>query len=379
MIMKTLKLLAVLFPLLMLSGFVFLKSFPGSGEKNEMETKRKLHNSPNYKDGKFHNLINISVTTGSMWGAMKEYFFKKSKENVPMDSIPFAQFEIEGFKHLNSDDISITWFGHSTVLIYTSGISILTDPMFNSWVQPLNMGPKAFKGSNNLVVDSLPAIDFVLISHDHYDHLDYNSIKAINASRYIVPLGVKSYLVKWGIPSEKIDELDWYEELRISDNLKFTATPGQHISGRGLFNRMSTLWCGFAIELNNKKIYFSGDSGYSNEFKKIGEKFGPFDIAMLENGQYNENWAKIHMMPEEAVQAASDLKAELFLPIHWGKYSLSVHSWYEPIERATKEAALRGIKITTPMIGESFLLGKKIPERKWWNSKEMSINIQELN
>jgi L-ascorbate metabolism protein UlaG (beta-lactamase superfamily) len=314
-----------------------------------------------------------------MWGAAKEYFFRKSKENVPMDSIPSIKFETEGLKHLNSDDFSITWFGHSTVLIYTNGISILTDPMFNSRVQPLNMGPKAFKGSNNLVVDSLPKIDVVLISHDHYDHLDYNSITTIKALRYIVPLGVKSYLVKWGIPSEKITELDWYEELRFSGNVKFTATPSQHFSGRGLFNRMSTLWCGYVIQLNNRKIYFSGDSGYSNEFKKIGEKFGPFDLAMLDNGQYNKNWAKIHMMPEEAVQAAIDLKASLFLPIHWGKYSLSVHSWYEPIERATKEAASRGIKIITPMIGESFLLGKSTPERKWWNSEDIPLNVQELN
>ena len=232
---------------------------------------------------------------------------------------------------------------------------------------PFSFSVKAFPGSDIYKSEDMPDIDMLIITHDHFDHLDYKAVVALQpkVKHIYTSLGVVSHLRFWGIPAEKITEFDWWDTQKITDNIRLTAAPARHFSGRKL-GRGKTLWSSFILELNGYRIYIGGDSGYDSHFKTIGEKFGSFDIAILECGQYGKDWPLIHMMPEEVVQAAKDLKAKLLLPVHWAKFSLSLHAWNEPIERVVKAAADFDQLITTPMIGEPFVLNKLLPENKWW-------------
>ncbi|HEX4850700.1 MAG TPA: MBL fold metallo-hydrolase, partial [Puia sp.] len=208
----------------------------------------------------------------------------------------------------------------------------------------------------------------MILTHDHYDHLDYKTIVALKpmVKQICTSLGVASHLVYWGLDPNCILELDWWESIRMKDNFKLTAAPARHFSGR-TFDRNKTLWSSFVLENDFAKIYIGGDSGYDSHFKVIGEKMGPFELAILESGQYNESWPQIHMMPEETVQAAKDLQAKVLLPVHWGKFALSLHPWNEPIRRVLKEAIILNQEVATPMIGEPFYLQGPIPKNEWWN------------
>ena len=212
----------------------------------------------------------------------------------------------------------------------------------------------------------MPAIDYLILTHDHYDHLDYKTISQMKSKIKTIycPLGVSSHLICWGIDESIITELDWWEGSSPEKDIAITAAPARHFSGR--VNRFKTLWCSFILQADDYKLYLGGDSGYDAHFKAIGERYGPFDIAILESGQYNDEWPLIHMLPEQTVQAAIDLKARLLLPVHWGKFSLALHPWTEPIERLTKAAESAGVSVTTPMIGEPLSLNTTIPKSKWW-------------
>jgi L-ascorbate metabolism protein UlaG (beta-lactamase superfamily) len=227
---------------------------------------------------------------------------------------------------------------------------------------------KNFAGTNVYNVDDMPPIDILLISHDHYDHLDYKTVLKLNnkVKHIITSLGVASHLEYWGFDMNKVTELDWHDTKEI-DGLKFTSQPARHFSGRS-FKRAKTLWASFILKTKDWSIYLGADSGYDIHFKEIGEKHGPFDLAILESGQYNEAWHNIHMMPEETVQASIDLKAKTLLPVHWGKFSLSLHPWNEPIERLMKKAEELNVNTTTPLIGEPIIIGENYPAKKWWRS-----------
>ena len=208
----------------------------------------------------------------------------------------------------------------------------------------------------------------MLISHDHYDHLDYGSIQKLKSKvkMFYVPLGIKAHLTAWGVDENNIKEFDWWESTTLN-GIEFVSTPARHFSGRGLTNRNSTLWSSWVLKSKNSSIFFSGDSGYGKHFKEIGKKYGPFDFAMMECGQYNEQWSQIHMSPEETIQATIDVQSKLMMPIHWGAFKLALHSWNDPIIRATKKAVDLNVNISTPKIGESIILNDKIPTEKWWN------------
>jgi len=235
-------------------------------------------------------------------------------------------------------------------------------------MDPLFLGPSPFPFEHNYVLEDLPPIDYVLISHDHYDHLDMGTISYLKDSKFYVPLGVKSHLLQWDVQGENIQEFDWYDEANITEQLDIAFTPAQHFSGRGVLNGDSTLWGSWVINHNNKSIYFSGDSGYSVDFLEIGNRYGPFDIAILESGQYNEAWKEIHMFPAEAIQAGIDLNASTILPIHNSKFELALHSWDEPLERVAEEGEKRNVSVAKPMIGETFVLGESIPNDPWWRN-----------
>jgi L-ascorbate metabolism protein UlaG (beta-lactamase superfamily) len=229
------------------------------------------------------------------------------------------------------------------------------------------MGPKRFPYSNYMDVDLLPHVDAVLISHDHYDHLDYKTILNLKdqVDRFYVPLSVGAHLEEWGIPSEHIIELNWWESVN-HENLTFIFTPSRHFSGRAITDRFSTLWGSWIIQGAASRVFFGGDSGYYQGFKEIGEKYGPFDLTFLECGAYNENWADIHMAPEETVQAHMDLKGKFLMPIHWGKFNLSLHPWKEPIERAIKKGNDLGVRILTPPVGSINELSDNLKTPRWW-------------
>ena len=214
----------------------------------------------------------------------------------------------------------------------------------------------------------MPQIDILLISHDHYDHLDFQTVVKLNhkTKHIITSLGLASHLDYWGINMNKITELDWNDSFEI-DGFKFTSAPARHFSGRS-FERAKTLWASFILQSKNYKIYIGADSGYDTHFKQTGEKHGPFDLAILESGQYNEMWKPIHMMPEETVQASIDLKSKVLMPVHWGKFSLALHPWNEPIERVIKKAGELNAKLTTPLIGEPVIIGENYPDKMWWRN-----------
>lgn len=323
--------------------------------------------SPHYYDGKFNNLNETSVSTGSFFGTMQDYMVGDDDRN-PDVVLPTKEYQN---LPLNESDVSITWFGHSTILIQSHNTTILMDPVFGDGeLDPLIFGPSPFAYEHTYDIEDLPRVDYVFISHDHYDHLDMKTIQSLEGAQFFVPLGVKSHLTTWDIPSEDVQEFDWYDEHTISSEFFIALTPSQHFSGRGVSGD-NTLWGSWVLDFNGHKIFFSGDSGYSDEYAEIGEKYGPFDIAIIEAGQYNEAWSSIHMFPEQSVQASIDLNASTILPIHNTKYVLSLHKWDAPLERVTAAGKLLNQTVSTPYIGDTFVLGGENPDTRWWRDVEI--------
>lgn len=348
---------------------VFFNFAPQIGSKAEGERLEKMFDASNYRQGKFHNTVptDMSFNSSKMAGTMWE-FIKGNTNRQPSEEIAVPKFNKEEFVNTNSDSIAFTWFGHSSLLIKIDGRILLIDPVFSERASMFTfMGPKRFPYSNYMDVEQLPELDAVLISHDHYDHLDYETILQLKdkVDRFFVPLSVGAHLEQWGIPASNITELNWWDSLDFED-LKLVFTPSRHFSGRGLNNRFSTLWGSWVIIGRQQRLFFGGDSGYFDGFKDIGDKYGPFDLTFLECGAYNENWANIHMMPEETVQAHIDLKGRYLMPIHWGKFDLSLHPWKEPILRATTKGKELDVLFMTPEIGVINILNNNPETSEWW-------------
>lgn len=344
----------ILLPILFIvaSVFLFMNFAPQIGGSSKGDRMKRIENSPQYKDGKFVNQIETNMNTGeeSMFKTMMK-FFKGVDNSSPRD--PLVTEPVNRVFSSDKKGLQMMWFGHSTLLAQFDGVKFITDPVFSERTSPVSFaGTKAFDYMPKYNLEDLPEIDYVLITHDHYDHLDYKSINFLKdkVKTFVVPLGVAAHLIHWGIIEEKIIELDWHEHVVLS-GVKVTMTPSRHFSGRGLTNRNSTLWCSYVVEKDSNKVYFSGDSGYGPHFKEIGEQYGPFDYCFMECGQYNKSWANIHMMPEETAQAFVDLKGTHLIPIHWAKFALSLHSWTEPIERLSKKADELKVSVNLPPVG----------------------------
>lgn len=346
---------------------IFINTSPQFGAKKNDKLSSRVLGSSHYKNGAFQNPERTMQMTDFKWSSIPKFFSNAGKK--PQMQIPVRKLTFDQSNSSNDSLPKITWFGHSTLLIEMEGKKLLLDPMLGNVPAPVSFfSAKRFNSELPATADELPYLDAVLISHDHYDHLDYGTIQKIKdkTGKFYTPLGVGAHLILWGVEKEKITELDWWEEIRF-EGLTFAATPGRHFSGRGLSDRNSTQWCSWVIRSGQTKIFFSGDSGYGKHFKEIGEKYGPFDITLMECGQYNEQWAHIHMMPEESVQAHIDLKGKVMLPIHWGAFSIALHSWTDPIERVVAEAENRGVTLATPQIGEKVILHQSyIPQHPWW-------------
>jgi len=320
------------------------------------------YDSQHYYDGKFNNLEEAPVSSGSFFGTMLDYMVGNS-DRSPGQTVPTQPYE---GSMVAENDVRLTWFGHSTILLETHDTTVLFDPVFGTDnLNPLVFGPAPFDYEHTYTISQLPEIDYVFVSHDHYDHLDMSTVKSLSDSIFLVPLGVDEHLKAWGISSNQIMSFDWYDEANMSEEFQVALTPSQHFSGRGL-DRDNSLWGSWVVQIENHTIFFSGDSGYSDEFLEINNRYGPFDIAICEAGQYNEAWDEIHMYPEQSVQAAIDLNATTMLPIHNTKYILALHEWDDPLERVYLEGKRTGQHVSTPMIGESFVLGQSMEDNTWW-------------
>ncbi|WP_348637337.1 MBL fold metallo-hydrolase [Aquimarina sp. 2201CG14-23] len=349
---------------------LFINISPQFGGKPTEEQKAIYAASKNYKDEKFVNTneVQLDMSLKDMGKSLVGYF--KSNPNT----IPKENLAVEKIDSLNiatyKGKSRLIWFGHSTFLMQIDNKNILIDPMLGEVPAPHPMlGSKRFSKELPIQIEKIPEIDAVLISHDHYDHLDYGSIKKLKnkVKMFYTPLGVGVHLQEWGIEKERIVELDWWQETEL-DGIRFICTPAQHFSGRGLTDRTKTLWSSWVIKSSTDNIFFSGDSGYADHFKEIGNTYGPFDFAMIECGQYNEMWPDIHMFPEETVQAGLDVKAKKIMPIHWGAFKLAMHTWTDPIERVTKKATELNANIIVPKIGTSIFLDEDTKvEEEWWN------------
>lgn len=292
---------------------------------------------------------------------------KGNPKGKPDRSIPVELLDLEALS--DSRQATIIWFGHSTALLQIEGKRLLLDPVFADYPSPFPLfGGKRFSGILPIEPKKLPFIDGVILSHNHYDHFDYHSIQLLKGKTHLfcVPRGVGRRLKGWGVAQEKIKEFDWWNELEF-DGLTLTCTPARHFSGRGLFDHNATLWCSWVIAGQQTRSFFSGDGGYGPHFSEIGEKYGPFDLTLMECGQYDERWSDIHMIPEETVQAYLDVKGNLMIPIHWAAFSLAFHDWTEPIERVLIAAKKQNIHISTPKIGEIVRIDSaEYPHSRWW-------------
>ncbi|HEY5825786.1 MAG TPA: MBL fold metallo-hydrolase, partial [Cyclobacteriaceae bacterium] len=297
--------------------FLFMQQATFGKDPSGKQLERILK-SPNYKDGKFQNLRETPMLAPdvSYPKLILDFFITKHPNTEPDKTLPSVQTDL---KAISSDKPVIIWFGHSSYLIKTNGKNFLMDPVLSGNASPVSFTGKSYPGADVYSTDDFPELDGVLISHDHYDHLDYKTILKLNekTKHFYVPLGIGTHLMHWGIDENKISEFDWWEDVDLGDSVKITSTPAKHFSGRG-FGRFKSLWTSYVIQTPTHRFYLGGDSGYDDHFKEIGDKFGPFDIVFLECGQYNVKWPFIHMMPEQTVQASIDLKAKVLMPVHWG-------------------------------------------------------------
>lgn len=360
-------------PILFLSIFsagvffmLFFKNFIPAVRGSDNVHLIKIESSPQYRDGKFNvNGDVLDMAMGDYISTAWDFLFGQNHGTPTMD-LPNEPVDLFHFKNPVKGQLNVTWLGHSSLMINVDGYRILTDPVFEKRVSVF--GPTRFNGDAPLDIQHVPSIHAVIISHDHYDHLNKFSIRHLNekTEKFIVPLAVGALIAEWGVPQNKIVELDWWEEYRFDEQLMVAATPAQHFSGRGLCDRNKTLWASWVIKTPCHSLFFSGDSGYFDGFMEIGEKYGPFDMTFIECGAYNKSWSGVHMFPEQTVQAHLDLNGRILHPIHWGTFNLALHPWYEPMERLTAAALKNNIETATPIVGETILYGKSAPSAEWW-------------
>lgn len=325
----------------------------------------RVQASPNYRNGSFQNLEDTPVLLpGASYPRMLLDYLRQPATVQPPKPLPSQRFRQAELVPYTS---AFVWFGHSSYYLQVGGKSILVDPVFSGSASPFSFFGKAFSGAVATTVADFHSLDLLLLTHDHYDHLDYPTLRDIHpiVRQFVVPLGVAAHLKRWGVPSHKITELDWWQTHQLDTDVQLTATPARHFSGRGV-RRGQSLWCSYVLQADGFRLFLGGDSGYDGSFAKIGQQLGPFDLAFLECGQYGANWPYIHMTPEQTVQAANDLNAKVLVPVHWGKFVLSHHDWDEPIQRVVAEAKRLNQAIATPPIGTVVPLRGPYPVAGWW-------------
>ncbi|MBL7864890.1 MAG: MBL fold metallo-hydrolase [Cyclobacteriaceae bacterium] len=322
--------------------------------------------SPNFKDNIFQNLETTpELVDGRAFDVMFTYFFKTFPRVRPVDTIPSVKNDL---RSIPLDSNILVWFGHSSFYIQLDGKRFLADPVFSGNASPVPETNTSFAGTDIYTADDLPNIDYIFLTHDHYDHVDYETLTALRTKtgKVICGLGIGEHLELWGFSKEQIIERDWHEHVNLDSGFTAFVEPARHFSGRGL-TRNNTLWASYLLQTPTMKIYMGGDSGYGSHFKSIGEKYGPIDLVMLDNGQYDSAWRYIHTLPGEVLMAASDLKARRLFPVHSSKFKMANHPWDEPLIEITRLNQAYGFPLVTPIIGEVVNLNDTVRTfRPWW-------------
>jgi L-ascorbate metabolism protein UlaG (beta-lactamase superfamily) len=331
----------------------------------------RAQGSAQFARGRFRNPTGVvPKLDGNQLSLTGEFFFG-GRGRVPRAPLPLERPHETWQKPVSASGLRVTWLGHSTVLLEIDGVRILTDPVFGDRASPVSFaGPKRFHPVP-AKLSELPPLDAVLLSHDHYDHLCAQSTLELAKMRvpFVTSLGVGAHLEKLGVDPALVTELDWWEEHTLAGGaISFTATPAQHFSGRGLGDRNITLWSSFVLTTARRRLFFSGDTGLTEQFREIGLRLGPFDLVMLEIGAWNPAWGGIHLGPENALRAFEMLRGGTLLPVHWGTFDLALHRWDEPAETLITLAAQSGARVLTPMLGRAFEPDHIDRPHAWWRA-----------
>lgn len=345
---------------------VTVESWKPSGQRAGGDRLERIHQSPQWRGDRFVDLMPRNEP--AFWSSVVRWI-KGAPNTIPATPPPIAARGKSDLDVPPGTGLRITWFGHSSLLVEIDGERLLLDPVWGERCSPLRfMGPKRFHPAPIALAD-LPPLSAVVISHDHYDHLDYPTILQLNAlhTRFIVPLGVGAHLEYWGVPASQIEELEWWQSTRVG-NVELVATPARHFSGRSLVmaDRDQTLWSGWAMLGSSHRAYYSGDTALFPAFQEIGDRYGPFDASMIEVGAYNQLWADVHLGPEQALEAHTMLRGGVLFPVHWGTFDLALHGWTEPMERVLVAAASRGVTVVAPKPGQSIEPAMPPPVERWW-------------
>lgn len=339
--------------------------FKSFGAKISQEDMEAYSHSEHWNGEAFENLEKTENHVGLMDipGLIFKQYLQNSKFS-PQDNLPILLPDLAEWERR---DNFFVWYGHSVLFLKLNGLHILIDPMFGNNAAPISPFPvKRFSKESFSIIDLLPPIDYILLTHDHYDHLDYDSIQKLKSKTqaFLVALGVKRHLVKWGIPSQKIIEMDWWDT-HYAKGMEIHFTPTRHFGGRRMSEQNKSFWGGWALKTDSINVWFSGDGGYGKHFKEIGQELGPFDIGFIECGQYNDLWNLIHLFPEESVKVCKEVGVQTAVPVHWGGFALAQHPWQESVERFLKEAKREGLGYGFPRLGQVFDL-ENLPREEWW-------------
>ncbi len=368
-VLKTLKVFSFLILILVISGLLFMnqKSF---GKLPSGERLARIEQSPNYKNGSFKNLTSTTNISSdkSKFQIFYEFFVDKVKDLRPTKDLPSVKTNL---KELDSTKNYAVWMGHSSLYFQIDQQKILVDPVLIS-ASPISLFNKAFKGTSVYQPSDIPDLDFLILTHDHWDHLDYETVKLLKnrVKKIILPLGVGAHFEHWGFDKNQLIELDWYDEVILNKDLKITVLPARHFSGRGLTANKS-LWASYMLQTKIGNLFLSGDSGYGEHFKSIKKMFPTIDYAFLENGQYNKDWQDIHMLPEDLVEVIKELEPKKLFTIHNSKFALAKHPWFEPMDNIYKASKENNFPLLTPKIGELIELDN--PNQTfnvWWKKHE---------
>ncbi len=355
-------------PLILICVLIVLNScaaYKSTGHNPSGTALKLIKRLPNYSQGKFQNIDSSGVDFKKVsWTKLLKTMRDRPADTRPPRPLPVVKTDL----NITYNKPTVIWFGHSTFLIKTPTANILVDPDFSGYAGPTSWFVKAFDGSEAYKVSDLPPIDVLLISHDHYDHLDYQTIKQLQGKvkHVIVPMGIGSHFKYWGYPANQVHELNWHQSYQLPTGLRITVTPSRHESGR-LLSKQKTLWGSFVIQADGYKIFYSGDSGYGRHYKQIGKQYGPFDLAVMECGQYNKLWPRNHMFPEQTAQAAIDVGARMIMPVHWGKFAESNHPWNESVKRLLPAAVALHIPVTIPQLGQPYSVGNQPFNVHWFD------------
>lgn len=346
----------------------FVLSLPPFGGRIEGERLVRIEANPQYQDGAFVNVERQTANDlGELFTFVRESFFYE-QVRVPPTPPPVLPVTAEDMALSSAPDLRGFWIGHASAYVEIDGLRLLMDPVFSDYASPFDVGPKRFHPPP-IALDALPPIDAVVVSHDHYDHLDMATIRhlAERGTRFYVPLGIGAHLERWQVPAAQIEELEWWEE-RTLKGVRIVSTPTRHYSGRRLDDYKATLWSSWSLVGPTHRIFYSGDTGYSSLFAEIGERLGPFDLTFVKIGAYGPGraWLDIHMTPEDSVRVHQDVRGRRLFPVRWATFNLAYHDWFEPIERTREAAEAAGVDLVTPRIGEWVPGRGAFDSERWW-------------